>query len=355
MRIRGTLAVIAAAGVVLAGCTTTDKDSAENVTVTGADGSTTTVELDKYAFPVEFTDCKGENPITFDAPPTKIITSNNAGADLLARLDAGPQVLGAGWAKGLDSLDADVRGKLQHVKRLSDGNVDKETLLTQGGDVFLATFESMEMMGTTEPSAAEFKQAGMSKIFIKSSACAKHMKDARTSLDQVYEDITALATLTGHPKKGEEMVAAMKKTIEDARKSLPADAKPSIVHIDVAASKDQINTPGATQIAHAIYSLAGFEQPLAAPGKQFGKISYEQLVAADPDWISVAVRRTGSEEGDKKAQDDFIEKLKSDPRTKDMKAVKEGRFLRVTSENTTLAGPANADIVAYAAKTAREK
>src|ERR1044072_9486959 len=43
--------------------------------------------------PVTVTDCAGGNPVTFHPPPKRIVASNNAAADLLARIGAGSQVL----------------------------------------------------------------------------------------------------------------------------------------------------------------------------------------------------------------------------------------------------------------------
>ncbi|GAB3131473.1 hypothetical protein GCM10027289_17710 [Tsukamurella serpentis] len=293
------------------------------------------------------TDCEDKNPQRFDTAPTKIITSNNAGADLLARIGAGPQVTGLGWARGLDSLAPDVRQSLSSAQRLSDGNIDKEKLLSSGAQVFLATFASMEMMGTPEPTDAEYRAANLTKVFIKSSACAKFLPGPRTDLEQVYSDITGLADLTGHRQKGADLVASMKKRIDDARARIPANAaKPSVFHFDVAASKDTLTTPGNRQIANAVYTLAGTNPLGGKIDRAFGKFTYEELVAANPDWITIAVRRTGDEATVRAAQDAAIAALAADPRTQNLTAVREKRFIRTTSEDMTLAGPANADQVA---------
>lgn len=313
----------------------------------GTESPTATTSESAAGFtPVTVTDCKGDDPHTFDAAPQHIITSNNAGADLLALLGAGGQVLGLGWARGLDTLPPDVQQELSHAERLSDGNIDKETLLTAGGDMFLATFASMEMMGTPEPTPAEYRAAHLPKVYIKSSACAAELPGPRTDLAQVYEDIDTLAAITGHPGAGQTMVSGMKDEIAEAQKAIPADApRPTVFHIDVAASKDSFNTPGNRQIANAIYTLAGLHPLGADANTAFTRFSYEQLVAADPDWITVAVRRTDDDATIAAAQDAAIESLKSDPRTKDLRAVTGDKFIRTTSEDMTLAGPQNAQQV----------
>ncbi len=326
-------AVLVTVGGVLCSCSGTTADSSTT--------SGTPFE------PVTTTDCEGRNPHRFDTAPTKIISSNNAGADLLARLGAGQQVSGVGWARGLDALAPDVRDKLTSAQRLSDGNIDKEKLLSSGAQVFLATFASMDMMGTPEPTAAEFQAANLTKVFIKSSACAKYLSGPRTDLDQVYSDISDLAALTGHRQTGDEMVTSMKKTIESARGKIRSGSRtPTVFHFDVAASKDTLTTPGNRQIANAIYTLAGTTPLGGRIDGAFGKFTYEDLVAADPDWITIAVRRTGDDTSVRAAQDAAITSLEADPRTRGLKAVREKRYIRTTSEDMTLAGPANAEQVA---------
>lgn len=298
--------------------------------------------------PVTVTDCAGGNPVTFHSPPKRIVASNNAAADLLARIGAGSQVLGLGWARGLDALTPTVRGQLGNVKRLSDGDIDKETLLTAGGDMYLATFAGMEMMGTAEPSVADFQAAGLPTVYVKSSACARTRTSARNDLEEVIDDIENVAAVTGHKSDGNAIVTGMRSRIAKAQSAVPPNTvEPTVFHLDVAASGNTLITPGNRQIANAIYSLAKVRPLGASVDSTFAKFSYEQLVDADPDWINVAVRRTGDDTDIKRAQDTAIAGLKADPRTKDLRAVTGDRFLLTTSEDMTLAGPQNADEVSY--------
>jgi iron complex transport system substrate-binding protein len=323
-----------AAAVLVAGCSGPHSDSTESS------------RRPLNFAPVTVTDCAGKNPVTFDSPPVHIVASNNSAADLLARIGAGSQVLGLGWARGLDALPPGVRGELRNVKRFSDGDIDKETLLTAGGDMYLTTFAGMEMMGTAEPSKADFDAAGLRTVYVKSSACA--LSSARRDLDSVFDDIRTISTLTGHASNGVDVVSHMRAQIAHAQASIPAGtAEPTVFHMDVAASGDSLMTPGNRQIANAIYTLAKVRPLGGSVDSSFTRFSYEQLVAADPDWITVAVRRTGDDAAITRAQDTAISALKADPRTERLRAVIGNRFLRATSEDMTLAGPQNADQVAY--------
>jgi len=327
------IAVFAAVALV-AGCSGTDSDSTES--------SSPALNFT----PVTVTDCAGGNPVTFNSPPAHIIASNNAAADLLARIGAGSQVLGLGWARGLDALPPGVRGELRDVKRFSDGDIDKETLLTAGGDMYLTTFAGMEMMGTAEPSKADFDAAGLRTVYVKSSACAGERSSARDDLADVFDDIRTIAALTGHASIGVDLVSHMRAQIAHAQASIPAGtAEPTVFHMDVAASGDSLMMPGNRQIANAIYSLAKVRPLGESVDSSFTRFSYEQLVGADPDWITIAVRRTGDDTVVRRAQDTAISALKADPRTESMRAVTGNRFLRTTSEDMTLAGPQNADQV----------
>ncbi|GAU70170.1 periplasmic protein CpxP [Streptomyces sp. NBRC 110611] len=83
----------------------------------------------------------------------------------------------------------------------------------------------------------------------------------------------------------------------------------------------------------------------------YKQVSWEDVVAKNPDWIQLGVRNRGDAAANKEAFDQAEAFLKSFPATKGLTAVREGRFLRIGSERTTIAGVGNADAVEEIART----
>lgn len=99
------------------------------------------------------------------------------------------------------------------------------------------------------------------------------------------------------------------------------------------------------QIGNAVITLAGARNIFADCAGTFRPVGWEDVVAKNPDWIQLAVRNRGSEAETRKAFDDARKWMENNPATKDLKAVKDGKFLRIGSEETTIAGVGNADTV----------
>ena len=87
-------------------------------------------------------------------------------------------------------------------------------------------------------------------------------------------------------------------------------------------------------------TLAGARNVFADCDGDYQQVGWEDVIAENPDWIQLGVRNRGSEAANEKAFDEAEKWLKSNAATKGLKAVEEGHFLRIGSEQTTIAGVA---------------
>ncbi|MFD5429062.1 ABC transporter substrate-binding protein [Streptomyces sp. NPDC127084] len=334
---------VALCGLLAAGCGSGDGKSADTSTGSRA--------------PVTVTDCMGAET-TFDRVPGRIVTSNASSLELLLRLGAGDKVVGTGFPPGKGTLPAALDAQAQRVAVLGRTVIPKEKLLGSGADLYIDTFASMGNMGGggmgDAPTAEEFKAAGIKHVFLKSTACAAQNKGPLTDLSAVEEDITALGAVTGTSAKAKELVTGMREKVDGVRKAVGGtaeQARPTYFFFDFDAGTKQPMAVCNRQIAHAVITLAGARNAFADCDGDFKQVSWEDVVSRNPGWIQLGVRNRGSEAANEKAFDEAREWLEGNPATSGLKAVKEGRFLRIASERTTIAGVENAAVVQEIART----
>ncbi|WP_419996307.1 ABC transporter substrate-binding protein [Streptomyces boninensis] len=305
-------------------------------------------------FPVKVSDCRGDET-TFDAAPKKIVTSNASSLELLLRLGAGDKVIGTGFPPGKGTLPGALGTRAQQVPVLSKAVIPKEKLLGSGADLYIDTFAAMNMGGMGDaPKEEEFKAAGIKHIYLKSTACAAMSKKPLTDLSAVEADITALGDVTGTGDRAAELVAGMRKRVGAVHKAVGGTAqkdRPSYFFFDYDAGTKQPMAICNKQIGNAVITSAGARNVFAGCDGDYQPVGWEDVVAKNPDWIQLAVRNRGSAAETRAAYDEAQRWLERNPATKGLEAVRKGRFLRIGSEATTIAGVANADTVRRIAAT----
>ncbi|MEU9056642.1 ABC transporter substrate-binding protein [Streptomyces sp. NPDC048384] len=332
-------------GLLAAGCGGGSGDSASRAAGKG----------DSAGYPVTVTDCAGART-TFSSAPENIVTSNASSLELLLRLGAGDKVVGTGFPPGKGTLPGELDAQAQQVKVLSDTVIPKEKLLGSGADLYIDTFASMNMgagMGDA-PTEEEFEAAGIKHAYLKSTACAAMSKSPVTDLSAVEDDITSLGAVTGTSGKAKELVDGMKQKVDAVRKAVagtPESERPTYFFFDYDAGTKQPMAVCNRQVANAVITLAGARNVFADCDGDYKQVGWEDVIAKNPDWIQLGVRNRGSEAANNKAFDEARRWLESNSATKGLNAVKKGRFLRIGSEQTTIAGVENAATVEEIAKT----
>ncbi|MFI1180847.1 ABC transporter substrate-binding protein [Streptomyces sp. NPDC020799] len=309
----------------------------------------------RAGFPVTVSDCMGAR-MTFDSAPKKIVTSNAASLELLMWLGAGDKLAGTGFPPGRGTLPEQFADQAAKVPVLGKMGIPKEKLLASGADLYVDSFSSMKNMGKMgdAPTAKEFEAAGIKHVFLKSTACASMSKAPRTDLSGVEADVLEMGKVTGTSARADELVGEMRKktdTVRDALKGVPEAKRPTYFFFDYDAGTKQPMAVCNRQVANAVITQAGGRNVFADCDGDFKPVGWEDVVAKNPDWIQLGVRNRGSEEANKKAFDEAADFLRSFPATKDLTAVKEGHFVRINSERTTIGGVRSADTVREIAHT----
>ncbi|MFI6983800.1 ABC transporter substrate-binding protein [Embleya sp. NPDC050154] len=306
-------------------------------------------------FPVKVTDCAGAET-TFTEAPKKVVTSNASSLEMLFWLGAGDRVVGTGFPPGKGTMPAQFAAQADKVRVLGDMVIPKEQLLGSGADTYIDTFADMGGMGAmgSGPSAKEFAAAGIKHIYLKSTACATKRPGPQQDLSAVEADIKELGAVTGTSARADELVAGMEQTVGTVRTALaglPQDRRPSYFFFDFDAGTKQPIAVCGKQVANAVITQAGARNVFADCAGDFKPVAWEDVVAKNPDWIQLGVRNKGSAEANAKAFDDAERFLRTFDATKGLNAVRDGRFVRIGSESTTIAGVRNAETVRRIAST----
>ncbi|KUJ69630.1 ABC transporter substrate-binding protein [Streptomyces albus subsp. albus] len=306
-------------------------------------------------FPVTVSDCDG-NKSTFHKAPSRIVTSNAASLEMLLWLGAGDKVIGTGFPPGRGTMPARFADQAAKVRVLGRTMIAKERLLGSGAEVYIDTFGPMKLMGgaAQAPREEEFRAAGISHVYLHSTACAAQTEGPRTDLSGVADDIRQLGRITGTSRRAGELVAGMRKTTDQVRTALagvPESKRPRYFFFDYDAGTKQPVAVCGKQVANAVITLAGARNVFADCDGDFKQVGWEDVVAKNPEWIQLGVRDRGSAAANDKAFDEAEDFLRDFPATRGLKAVKAGRFVRVGSERTTIGGVRSADTVHAIART----
>ncbi|WP_331766263.1 ABC transporter substrate-binding protein [Embleya sp. NBC_00896] len=332
-----------------------DAKSSSGATLGGGTAASGAAPAGTSGFPVKVTDCAGAET-TFTQAPRKIVTSNASSLEMLFWLGAGDRVVGTGFPPGKGTMPEQFAARAERVEVLGDMVIPKERLLGSGADLYIDTFADMGGMGAmgSGPSEKEFSAAGIKHIYLKSTACAAKRPGPQQDLAEVEADIKGLGAVTGTSAKADELVAGMEQKLGAVRTALagvPQDRRPTYFFFDFDAGTKQPIAVCGKQVANAVITLAGARNVFADCDGDYKPVAWEDVVARNPDWIQLGVRDKGSAEANAKAYDEAERFLRGFDATKGLNAVKGGRFVRIGSERTTIAGVRNADTVQQIAST----
>ncbi|MFF8787905.1 ABC transporter substrate-binding protein [Streptomyces sp. NPDC015125] len=328
-------------------------------TACGGSGGSSGTGPDKGAggpgFPVRTTDCKGATT-TFPSAPRKIVTSNAAALEMLLRLGAGDRVIGTGFPPRKGALPGALGAQAGKVPVLGKAVIPKEKLLGSGADLYIDTFASMNAMGRAgdAPTEEEFTAAGIKHLYLASTACAPMAEKPQRDLSGVEGDIKRLGAVTGTSQRADVLVAGMRAKIgkvHEAVGDIAPGKRPAYFFFDYDAGTKQPVAVCRKQVANAVIGQAGARNVFDGCDGDFKPVSWEDVVAKNPDWIQLGVRNRGDAAANAKAFDEAATFLKNFPATKGLAAVRNGKFLRIGSERTTIAGVGNADAVEEIAHT----
>lgn len=242
----------------------------------------------------------GENPVELSGPPQRIVALDAGSAELLDDLGVGDRLVGvpAGVKVGGGRRAAQV------VR--PNGQVDVEAVVRLKPDLVVATPD------TDRIDVAQVERQTGAPVYLQPSR----------SIEDVERGALELGFLVGEPVAARQLVGRIKEAVAavDAR---IADTKPVSVFVD---RGFLITAPQQSFLGELVRRARGVN--IARDYAGLGPFPLARLKRANPD---VYLATSDS--------DVTLEKLRRDPATKSLGAVRDGRVVIVPADLVTRAGP----------------
>jgi len=295
--IGGLLAVLA-----LAGGLTACGDDPDAVARSGSGGSAAT-------FPVTVT--AGNGPVTIDARPERIVSISPSATEMLFAVGAGEQVVAVD--------DQSNHPASAPRTSLSGFQPNIEAIAGYRPDLVIA---SDDINGLVD---------GLGKLGV-----AVVLLPAATDLDDVYEQIDLVGTVTGRATEATAVVGGMRTRIDAAVAGLPKRTTPLRYYHEL---DDTLYTVTSKTFVGAVYSLVGLTNVADAAdrdGSGYPQLSAEYLLKANPDVIFLA---------DTKCCGQSPQTVGARPGWSALAAVRNGNVVPLDDDVASRWGPRVADLV----------
>ncbi|WP_435742267.1 ABC transporter substrate-binding protein [Nocardioides sp. SYSU DS0663] len=302
-----TAALAAATALALGGCA-------------GAPQAEARAAADDPAYPVQISSCG--HTATVEAPPQRAVTLNQGATEVLLALGLEDRMAGTAY---LDDAEPPQRWAEAYaeVPVLSAEYPTREELLAAAPDFVYASYPSA-FDPAVAGSPAELERAGTA-AYLSPLGCADEAQRPETSFESVWAEIEAVGAAFDVAEEAGALVAEQRATLDRIAEDDPG-AGLSVLWYDSGDKAPLVGVgDGGPQL---VVEAAGATNIFAGMDGGWEEVSWEQVVAADPDVIALADAGWSTAE-------EKIAYLEGDPVLSRLRAVREGRFVTVPYSQST--------------------
>ncbi|NLF05602.1 MAG: putative F420-0 ABC transporter substrate-binding protein [Actinomycetales bacterium] len=308
-----TVAASAVVVVSLAACAASPGAASGPTTALPADSASPATEspATENAYPLTVTNCGIE--VTVLAAPERIVTIKSSTTELALALGLADRMVGAAFLDG--PLADEVAAAGADVPVISDALPNAEAVLELAPDLVFAGWESNL---TAEGAGERDVLAGLDiASYVPPAACRESGPPPVMSFDVLFEQIAETGDVLGAPEAAAELVAKQRTRLEAV--------VPDTRELDALWYSSGSQTPyvgAGTGVPQMILEAAGLSNIAADVADSWTSISWEEVVARDPDVIVLVDSAWNTAENKKQV-------LAENPATSALDAVREGRYLVV--------------------------
>lgn len=288
---------------------------------------------DSTAYPLTLTNCGVE--ITFDAPPASTVTVGQSATEVLYRLGLADKVSGTSvWFNPVLPEFSDINSR---IERIADNDPSFESVVNKRPDLVAAQYEWHVGPTGSVATREQFHELGIASYIMPADCDTKDnatggdgTRVAAFSTDSIYKGVHELAAIFDVQSAGDTLVADLQAREERAiglatSLALPDDLSAVFwfSSYDLAADPivaGQLGAPGYMMEQLGI-------QNVVTSNEEWPTVGWESIARANPDVIVVARMDRRRYPGDDLATK--LELLQSDPVTREMDAVKNGRIVEM--------------------------
>ncbi len=267
--------------------------------------------------------------VTFDAPPSRAISNDVNLTEMMLVLGLAERMVGYTGISGWKTLDEEMRDGVKELPELSAKYPSKEVLVGADADFFFAGWNyGMKVGGEVTPETlAPF---GI-KVYELTESCSHVMERNKSSIDDMYADLTNLGAIFNVEEKAASLVNQYKADIVSLIASVESDDALRVFVYD--SGQDSPFTAGRYAMPTALIEAAGGQNIMDDFEKSWGTVAWEEVVERNPEVIVIV------NYGDVTAEQKR-EFMLSNPAFKNIDAVKNDRFVTLEYVEAT-PGPRN--------------
>lgn len=280
-------------------------------------GSTTIARVAQAdGFPVAVTTCGFESEI--DAPPQRIVTLNQGATEVALALGVADRMAGTAYLD--DTIPAKWQPAYDAIPVLAAKYPNREQVAAARPDLLYASYASAFKSGAAGERDA-LAARGVPTV-LSPAGCAKAPEKA--SWDLIWSELDAAAKAFGVPDRAAALRDQQQAALADP--ALHVAPGQRILWWD-----SDLNQPfvgAGTGAPQLLMNAVGATNVFADLNGNWAHVSWENIVGSDPD-IIVAIDAKAYSAQEK------IDRLRTDPSTRGMRAVRENRMISIPFSETT--------------------
>lgn len=293
-------------------------------------GLSTTALAAPVAYPLTVENCGQQ--LTFAKAPERAVTIGQAGTEMLYALGLGERL--AGTSLWFNKVSPEYEAQNAKVERLADNDPSFESVIDKRPGLVVVQFEWMVGPQGVVGTRQQFHDLSI-PTYIQPSDCEG--KDNLTGADgtrlqafdigSIYKSIRQLAQIFDVQARGEELVASYQARLKAATDKAQANGANQLSAVFWFSSADLEIDPyvaGRKGVADFMLNTLGIRNVIES-NEEWPTVGWETIAKANPDILIIARmdrRRFPADDYEKK-----LEFLKTDPVTRNMAAVKNGRIV----------------------------
>lgn len=270
-------------------------------------------------FPVEVQDCFER--ARFAAPPRRAVVNDANMVQTFIDLGLVDRVIAVSAIGGRERVLRGPPGAVAGLRQYSYLYPSLEAVLAQDPDFMFAGWAyGFDLARGVTPQG--LRELGIASYTLRES-CIRIGRREPMSMEVMYADVLALGSIFGVRLRAEAMVADFRKRVADVTARLArVKARPRVMYCGDCSSTSAPLTSGAEGMPALLANLAGGRNVFDDIPNSYVRVSWEEVVSRDPQWILVSDDRISAQRN--------IDHLLADPQLKSVEAVRERRFIALT-------------------------
>lgn len=257
----------------------------------------------------------------FEAPPKRALVNDANMLQTLIDLGLGDRVVAVSALAGRERTLVAPLGLVAGLRQYSVQYPTLEAVLGENPDFMFAgwSYGFDAARGITPKGLAEF---GIASYTLRES-CIRIGRRETMSIDVMYADVLALGAIFGVLERAEALVIGFRHRLADLAQRLDSvTLRPRVMYCGDCSSTGAPLSSGAEGMPALLATLAGGRNLFDDIPNSYVRVSWEEVVKRDPEWILVSDDRVPASRQ--------IAHLLRDPQLRDVAAVRERRFILVT-------------------------